>query len=212
MSVKSSFLLVPLRFWIGLSIALITICLVLVMTLFNMSSEIRVMPQLFRRNTMNANQFMEATAINKNVPLKESKLIDEMLIRFYIENRYFYVPDRDELTYRYGVDGPVWRLSSSNVYNSFIASKGNFIEDTQKNFDTTTVDIWQINRRDNVFYVDFDIYHITEGKQGFGGTKRATVKIAHDQSRGDRSLKYWDFVNPYGFYVVSYDETALKKR
>ena len=212
MSAKSRFLLIPLRFWIGLSIVLMTICVVLVLTLFNTAPQIHVMPQLFRKDAMTANQFVETTAINPNVPLKESKLIDEMFVRFYVENRHFYIPDKEELLYRYGEDGPIGRLSTADVYNSFISSKGNFIEDVQNELGTTTVDIWRINRRDNVFYVDFDIYQFAEGRKAFGGTRRATVKIGHDQGRGNRSLYYSDFVNPYGFYVLSYDETALKKR
>ena len=203
------FRVLPLRFWMGLSIVLMTICILLVMTLSKMAPHIHVVPQLFRTDTMSANQFVEATAINPHVSVKEAKLIDEMLIRFYIENRFFYVPDMRELAYRYGRQGPVARLSTPNVYSVFIKGKGNYLENAQSNPDTMTVDILNVRRRDNVFTVDFDIYRFTDGRSAFKGTKRATIKIGHNWGR--RSFGT-DFVNPYGFYVISYDETDLKKR
>ena len=206
---KNIFVAVSLRIWIGLSIILMAICIVLVLTLYNMAPHIQVVPQLFRKDTMNANQFVEATAINPYVSNKESKLIDEMLIRFYVENRYFYVPDIAEVRYRYGRRGPVARLSAPGVYATFSKSKGNYLENIQNNLYTESVDIWRINRRDNVFYVDFDVYRFLDGRESLRGTKRATVKIDHNWGR--RSFGK-DFANPYGFYVVSYDETALKKR
>ena len=209
---KKIFSRIPLQFWMGLSVVLMAICIFFVMTLANMAPQIKVMPQLFREDAMTANQFVEATAINSKVPLKEKKLIDEMLIRFYVENRHFYVPDRGELAYRYGPRGPIARLSTPRIYHAFVKGKGNYLENVQNNPDTVTVDIVAVKRRDNVFYVDFDIYRFTDGRQAFSGTRRATIKIDHNQRFGDRSFIFRDFVNPYGFYVKSYDETALIKR
>ena len=199
-----------LKFLMGLSIVLMAICVILVITLSEMAPEVHVIPQLFRKDPMMANQFVEATVISPNVRPKESKLIDEMLIRFYVENRYFYIPDLGELAYRYGRNGPIARLSTPSIYFAFVKSKGNYLENVQNNRGTVSVDIWRINRRDNVFYVDFDIYRMTEGRQAFGGTKRATIKIDHNWNR--RNMNRRDFVNPYGFYVKSYDETSLVKR
>ena len=174
-----------------------------------MAPRIQVIPQLFRKDTMNANQFVEATAINPYVSNKESKLIDEMLIRFYVENRYFYVPDIAEMRYRYGRRGPVARLSVPRVYAAFSKSKGNYLENIQNNPYTESIDIWRVNRRDNVFYVDFDVYRFLDNRESLRGTKRATIEIDH--SWGRRRFGK-DFGNPYGLYVKSYDETALKKR
>ena len=132
MSFNKIFLVVPLKFWMGLSIVLMTICIVFVITLSNMAPHIQVIPQLFRFDPMSANQFIEATAINPKVTLKERKLIEEMLVRFYIENRHFYIPDAAELKYRYGRSGPIARLSAPEIYDEFIKSKGNYLENVQK--------------------------------------------------------------------------------
>ena len=213
MSIKKTLTMVSLRLWMGLSIVLMTVCIILVMTLFNTASRIHVTPQLFRRDAMSADQFIEATAIHPEVSLKERRLIDEMLIRFYVENRHFYLPDIAELRYRYGNSGPVARLSIPSVYRTFIKGKGNYLENVQSNPRTTSVDIWNVTRRDNVFYVDFDIYHFADNRQSFGGTKRATIKIDHRWNPSWYRRSYnGDFFNPYGFVVTEYSESNLKKR
>ena len=209
MSFNKIFLVVPLKFWMGLSIVLMTICIVFVITLSNMAPHIQVIPQLFRFDPMSANQFIEATAINPKVTLKERKLIEEMLVRFYIENRHFYIPDAAELKYRYGRSGPIARLSAPEIYDEFIKSKGNYLENVQNNSWSVSADILKVTRRDNVFVVDFDFYRFENNRQAFNGSKRATVKIRDNWK--NRSFGT-DFVNPYGHFVTSYKETSLKKR
>jgi len=201
-----------LRLWIGLTIVSMTVCVVLVITLFNMAPRIQILPQMFTKDVMSANQFLEATAINPMVPIKERKLIDEMFVRFYVENRYFYVPDIPELSYRYGGRGPIARLSAPPVYARFVKSKGNYLENVQNNKGTVSVDIWRVapwRGSNNLYSVDFDVYRFEDGRQAYAGTKRATIKIGHNpRFIGWRQ----DFANPYGFFVMSYDETSLKKR
>ena len=207
---KKIFSKLPLNLWMGLSIVLMAVCVLLVMTLSDMAPKVQVMPQLFRQDALSGNQFVEATAISPWVRVKESRLIDEMLVRFYVENRYFYVPDRAELAYRYGRTGPVARLSTPRIYNTFLKGKGNYLEDAQTNPETISVDIWRVARRDNVFYVDFDVYRFMDGRAGLRNTRRATIKIGHNWAR--RDIRRSDFANPYGFYVMSYEESALQKR
>ena len=198
---------VSLRFWMGLSIVLMTICLILVMTLSNMAPRIVVLPQLFTPDTMRFGQFIEAT--NLGAQVKEKRLIDEMLVRFYVENRYFYVPDGWELAYRYGGRGPVARLSTPNIYSGFVRGKGNYLENLQEKSETTSIDITKINRRDNTFTVDFDIYRFNNGQRMFGGSRRATIQVGYSPRFINFSK---DFANPYGLFVSHYKETTLKKR
>ena len=198
---------VSLKLWIVLSVILMTVCLVLVMTLSSMARRVVVLPQLFSPDTMRFGQFIEAT--NMGAPVKEKKLIDEMLIRFYVENRHFYIPDGGELTYRYGGFGPVGRLSTPGIYGGFIRSKGNFLENLPNETGTTSVDITHVERVDNTFTVDFDVYRYDKGQQMFAGSRRATVKVGY--SPVYRSFRK-DFANPYGLFVHYYEESGLKKR
>ena len=199
---------ISLRLWMGLSVVLMVICLIMVITLSNMAPRIVVLPQLFSPDTMRFGQFVEAT--NMNARLKERNLIDEMLIRFYVENRHFYVPDGWELVYRYGRRGPIARLSAPSIYMNFISSKGHFLGNLQGETSTKTVDIVSLTRRDNTFTVDFDIYQMSGSQRFFGGTRRATIRVGYDPVRYKKFGA--DFVNPYGLFVSYYKETSLKKR
>lgn len=195
---------VSLKFWIGLSIVLMTVCILLVLTLLNMAPQVKVIPQMFSPDSMTFPQLIEATNINA-LNAQERRLIDEMMVRFYIENRHFYIPDRAELDYRYGPRGPVGRLSAPAIYNKFIAGKGNYAENIANDDGARTVDILNVTRRDNTFTVDFRLYSYNKGKVIPGGTRRATVKIGYN--RAFRNFAR-DFANPFGLYVVSYDETG----
>ena len=197
---------VSLRVWIGFSIVLMTICLIMVLTLSNMAPRVTVLPQLFSQDTMRFGQFVEAT--NLGAQVKEKNLIEEMLLRFYVENRHFYIPDGHELVYRYGGGGPIARLSQPNIYLKWVAGKGNYLERLQESTETTTVDIVNFKKDDKTFTIDFDVYRFNNGQQMFGGRRRATIRVGYDPRR--RSFGK-DFANPYGLFVWHYDETALKK-
>lgn len=191
-----------------LVVLLMTGLVLLVITISNTASRVAVLPQLFSPDIMKFNHFIETT--NMQVPVKEKKLIDEMLIRFYVENRNNYIPNLYELTYRYGENGPIARLSEPTVFNDFRAQIGNFTENLQNKtlVETKTIDITRLIRQDNVFTVDFDIYYFDGYKPSYGGTRRATAQIAYAPQYRRFST---DFVNPYGFVVISYKETPLKK-
>ena len=199
-----------LRFWIGLSIVLMVICLILVMTLSEMAPRVVVLPQLISKDTMRFDQFVEVT--NLKAPVKERKLIDEMLIRFYVENRHFYIPDIAEMSYRYGRWGPVGRMSAPNVYGAFMKSKGNYLENIRNETATKMADITSVTRRDNTFTVDFDVYSLDHERRAFAGSRRATIEVGYNPRMSDRLKFAKDFANPYGLYIKIYEESGLKKR
>ena len=211
---RVSFTSLSMKIWMGIIILLMAVTLWLVMTLSNAAPYVHVLPQVFSKDTMNFSQLVETT--NMNMPDKELKrikelyLIDEMLVRFYVEMRHGFVPDFSELTYRYGPNGPIRRLSTPAIYRKFAAQKGALDPQQLKEMQgqTTTADITRVTRRDDVFTVDFDLYQSRNGAVSFGGSRRATVKIKRMPSY--RSFGS-DFTNPFWVVVVSYDETALKK-
>lgn len=200
---------VSIKIWMALLVLLLFISIMLVITISNTASRVKVLPQLFSPDIMKFGHFVETT--NMNVPVKESKLIDEMFVRFYIENRNNYIPDLYELSYRYGGRGPVGRLSTPAVFNQFLAQIGNYAENLQQDGTPVTraIDITRLTRQDNTFSVDFDVYQFDEHTISYIGSRRATVRIAHSPAYRNFSA---DFANPYGFVVVFYKESSLKKR
>ena len=200
------FATLSIKVWASLMIVLMTGTVLLVITLSDVAPKVNAIPQLFSKDPMNFGQLVEVT--NFNTQVKEKALIDEMLVRFYIENRVNYIPDISELSYRYGEMGPIRRLSSPGVYGEFLAQIGNFAEGVSAESATRSADIIQVRRTDNNFTVDFDVYAFNKGIISFMGRRRATVRIDYSPAyRGFMS----DFVNPYGLIVVSYRETGVKK-
>ena len=94
------------------------------------------------------------------------------------------------------------------MYDEFLAQVGNYTEVSKAENETRAADIIQVERTDNNFRVDFDVYLHTKGGVIYAGRRRATVRIDHTPAyQGLMS----DFVNPYGLVVVSYRETGVKK-
>lgn len=196
-----------LRILIPLASLLIAVALIFVTVLYDNAPRIKVLPQIFNKEPMRFNQFVEAT--NLRARLADKELIDEMLLRFYVEKRHTKVPDFDYLEYAWGDSGPVARLSTGPVYRAFIGSKGDYLEDLKDNTNTTTVDIVEIKREDrNTFRIDFDIYGYTDGHVGRMGARRAMLKVDYYPN----CMRYaTDFANPFCMVVKNYDETGLKK-
>lgn len=144
-------------------------------------------------------------------PFEEMELVDEMLMRFFIENWNGYIPDLSEMSYRYGGQGPVARLSTPAVSGQFSKKTAGFAEklkEDAQNMATRSVDILRVVRSDNTFTVDFDIINYDGKTKSFGGRWRAVARITH--SPGYRQFGR-DFINPYGFVITYYKEDPLKK-
>lgn len=196
---------ISLKIWAGVLCILLGVMMWLVITASNMAPEVAVLPQVFARDTMNFHQFMEATPLSMQA-IKEQKLLDEMFARYYVENRNEYIPSPSELSYRWGIGGPVWRLSAPHVYNQFMAGKEGFAENAKSQTRTTMVDIINVARQDDTFTIDFNVYQFDNFAIYPLGMRRAVLK----KGRGPRSFGA-DFVNPFGFRVVDYNESSVKK-
>lgn len=200
---------ISVKIWMFFVACLLAISILFVITIANTASRVSVVPQLFMPDIMKFNHFMEVT--NMQVPVKEKKLIEEMLVRFYVENRNEYIPNLYELSYRYGGNGPIARLSSPAVFGDFLAQIGNFTENLQeKGVTTNSIDITRLDRQDNTFTVDFDVYQFDGNRVILTESRRAVVKIVTGNPAYMRFSS--DFSNPYGVFVDFYRETVLKKR
>ena len=161
-------------------------------------------------------RYLEIENLNQE-KIKEKALLDDMLIRFYLENRNEYMPDKTEMTSRWGSMGPVARLSSGGVYGDFWKVKSKELEaigDTdalsgeKENMDTKSIDIISMGRVDNVFTVDFDTYQRRGTSSRNLGRKRAIIEIRYNPRSPYRFAS--DFANPHGVTVTSYKESEKK--
>ena len=200
---------ISLKVWMGLTGVLMFLMVWIVLTLSNMAPQVAVLPQLFSPDIMRFGQRIEATNLNAGQQLTDRKLIDEMLVRFFVENYHFYIPDRWELDYRYGPMGPVARLSTPKVYSGFMADKKDYRNDIENKTYTQMADITRVSRRDNVFTVDFDLYEMKGFKVQKVGSRRATLRVGFYKGR---QLYLTDFINPFGLTVEVYDESQNIKK
>ena len=204
------------KVWLLIVTVLLGIMVLLSLTLVNTTPNVRTLPQFFTKDTMFFERYLEIENLNQE-KIKEKKLIDDMLIRFYLENRNEYMPDKTEMTYRWSGRGPVARLSSDNVYRDFWKVKSKELEGIgdadmlsgeKENMDTKSIDIISISRIDNVFTVDFDTYQRRSVSAKNLGRKRAIIEIKYNPRSRYRFAS--DFANPYGLTVTSYKESEKK--
>ncbi len=204
------------KVWLLIVSALLGVMVLLSLTLVNVTPKIKVLPQFFTKDTMFFGRYLEIENLNQE-KIKEKELIDNMLIRFYLENRNEYMPDKTEMAYRWGSRGPVARLSSNNVYQDFWKVKSKELEGIgdadalsgeKENMDTKSIDIISIGRVDNVFTVDFDTYQRRKTTARNLGRTRAVIEVKYNP--GNRYRFASDFSNPYGLMVTSYTESEKK--
>lgn len=196
-----------LRGWLFITAIVMAINIFLTLTLVHFAPKVKVVAQLFSPNVMNFGQLSEAASLEGVV--SDKRLIDEMLVRYYIRMRHEFIRDEYELTRRWGPSGPIARLSFPDVYQNFFKENGNLEETVKKYPGTASTHITSISRLDNIFTVDFDVYDWVNS--GVGGVKSRRAVIRFIDIPGRRG--FWiDMVNPYGFTVQQYTETEKKRR
>ena len=138
------------------------------------------------------------------------ELLDEMLIRYYIDRRISYFADKDEMTARWDAGGEVRRLSSPAVYSKFAKNIQEKIKQITAGKETQSVEINNISKLGNTYTVEFDVFLYNPYDpivKPLAQQRVATITIGHYPNRHIYSQT---FSNPFGFYIQKYDE-AVKK-
>lgn len=176
-----------------------------VLTLAQMAPHLRVVAQVLTKDIMLSNQYIEATPFEANIA--DKKLIDEMLVRHYLEMRHTLFSDAFEMGRRWGPGGPVWILSTPAVFGAFYAGKAEMLEEIGKSPISRTVDVRSVNRKDDIFSVEFDVL-------SYDGVSAVSQKsyhvILHVAYTPARRVFSPNFTNPYGMIIVSYGETEKR--
>ena len=153
-------------------------------------------------------QFAEVLSfddVRGNTELRD--LLEEMMVRYYIEMRYTMLADFSEMQRRWGSGGAVWRLSSPKVFRGFAINEEKLQDLCVEKKVTQTVRITSVKKEvRGVYSVLFNLTRIVSGKQT---EKKMKVSLGYTYANGYRIFRS-DFVNPYGLVFVGFDATEVK--
>ena len=198
----NSLLLFRISLWC--SVVLLGCLFLLCLTAIQMGGNLKVVAQFFSVAPKTFTQLKSISPFESGT--KDKSMIDEMLMRYYLEMRYSQIPDSAEMRYRWGVGGPLYYLSLPSLYNDFskgIAKKIDDLPDVVK-----TIEVKRVIRQENVFMVDFVVYENLPGGQVRVQQKNAILEFIYIPAR--RILGWPHFNNPYGLTFVRFEETERK--
>ena len=105
------------KFWMVIASFVIGVNLFLILTLLQMAPKLQVVAQVLTSSPMTSVQLLQTEPFSQST--SDKKLIDETILRFYLDSRYNTFQDKDEMNYRWGSRGPVAFFSSPAVYRAF---------------------------------------------------------------------------------------------
>ena len=199
------------RITLGISVFLSLLLVMLSLTALQVGGKLTVVPQFFSATKETAAILGKFTQLNSISPISSGNegkgLIDEMLVRYYLEMRYSQIPDAAEMQVRWGTGGPVDLLSLPSIYSKFAAKASPKIDKLPRN--VITIDIKRLWRdRNNTFNIDFLIYERFPNGMHNVIAKNVILRFRYYRYRIFRNST--KFNNPYGFTVIHFEETEKK--
>lgn len=176
----------------GIASVLLFFNFLFILTLYQMGERLSVLvqPLTFTRDS---DSVVIADDLNKNVASLD--LINEAMVRHYIETRYTTIPDYRAMVYRWG--GEMALMSSDSVYRNFLGRDAEQKIEQAAKSSPTVVHIKDVQKAGANWAVEFDLL----SDNGQVGTYVASLKTQNNMSRcffGD------GFINPIGTVVVEY--------
>lgn len=193
------------KFWMVVASILIGLNLFFVLTLMQMASRVTVVPQVLSKEPMHSLQLIQAQSFATHI--SDKKLIDEMMIRYYLTERHTRFADEREMLNKWGWGGAIAQLSTPAVYSEFYQSLGELPENVRQMPYSQGIDIRTVSRINGTWTVEFDLYRLENGfvhKE----TRVAVLESAEAPSRRGFWLR---MSNPYGFVIINYTD-AVKNR
>lgn len=198
--------------WLLVASVVIGLNLFIILTLVQVAPQLSVVAQVLPQDMMNSLQMTEATALESDIG--DKKLIEEMLVRFYLTQRHTFFPDELEMTWRWSGNGPVFVLSAPDVYQKYQSDIKSLKEIIKSTTRTTYVDIRSMSRQDNTYTVDFDLYTMEKGLPIQRKSRTAVIRFRNIPGRrllSAGAYRRLGFTNPYGLTVMSYNESEKKQ-
>lgn len=193
------------KFWMIIASIFIAFNIFFVLTLMQMAPRLTVVPQILTKEPMKSLELMQAESFAANI--SDKHLIDEMMIRFYLTERYTRFADAVEMQNKWGPWGTISLLSTPRVYQEFYQSLGDLPENVSQMSYSQSIDIQSVARSGRTWTVEFDVYWMGQG----GFHKETRVAVLESTETPYRRAFWMRGSNPYGFIIISYTD-AVKKR
>lgn len=193
------------KFWMVVASIFVGFNVFFVLTLMQMAPRLTVVPQVLSKEPMHSLELIQAESFDTNIA--DKRLIDEMMIRYYLTERYTRFADAQEMQNKWGPWGTVSLLSTPQVYQEFYQSLGEITENVQQMPYSQGIDIRTIKRTGKTWTVEFDLYKMA---QGFVSKETRIAVLESAETPYRRAFRLRN-TNPYGFIIINYTD-AVKKQ
>lgn len=193
------------KFWMVVASVFIGFNMFFALTLMQMAPRLKVVPQVLSKEPMHSLELIQAESFDTNIA--DKRLIDEMMIRYYLTERYTIFADEREMKNKWSPGGSIAMLSTPQVYREFYQSLGELPENIQVLTYSQSIDIRMVKRTGKIWTVEFDVYKLTQGVLS-KETRIAVLESSEVASRRGFRLRN---TNPYGFIIINYTD-AVKKQ
>ena len=228
MELKKAHFYAWLSFWV--SVVSLVFTFLFSMTLFYQvhrdenGKGVYVLPQFLSRRSMLSNEFISTSTFEKGKKYRDNDydrlLIEEMLIRYYLEMRYTFFPDVEEMVYRWGWRSPLRYFSTNQVHQDITdfegKGKGLSDDDLKQKIHSMqhvikTVEIEKISKKEgNRYEAEILVYSLLRLDGRLDSVNRYLVQLNFRYSNL-RKFYTREFSNPYGLYFTDVVATLIKE-
>ena len=193
------------KFWMVVASIFVGFNMFFVLTLMQMAPRLTVVPQILSKEPMQSLELIQTESFNTNVA--DKRLIDEMMVRYYLIERHTRFADVQEMQNKWGPSGTVALLSTPKVYQEFYKSLGAIVENVRQLPYSQGIDIRSISRKGEIWTVEFDLYKLS---QGFAHKETRVAVLESAQTPYRQAFRIRN-TNPYGFIIINYTDTVKKQ-
>ncbi len=193
--------------WLSVAIFLMVLNLFLVLTLRQVAPQLKIISQPVFSDALTSSQ----TVISEpfDVDMMDKNKINEMLIRYYLSNRYGVVPDFSEMYRRWAAGGVLDRLSPDSVYKPFARENVGQLEQISKLGTTSSINITKMSHLDNTWTIELEVF---TRENASGRVMRQLYDVVLEVRTHPRNAFFnSDFINPYGLQIVDFRQTQKKQ-
>ena len=204
------------KFWMTLASIGIAINLIIVLALVQMAPKLKMIAQVLpsSETAINTSSHIQVDTLpvkgllssTSDINKSNRSLIDEMLVRYYIDARLSLFADENEMGARWQMGGTIHRLSAPKVYKEFAKDLKEKLRGIKHLKATTSVYITSLTSLGNTYTAEVDVYvynPFEPNEKPKVQHRVITIQVAH-RNNVHRYNKVES--NPYGFYVAVYKE------